>query len=108
LGQKNAIHHFHAKDTFIDQKNVNMYALPDIQPYSNVASRAWTLRSFAYGHSTNVWSDIISALRIKGYDYVVSIEHEDAIMSVDEVFSQAVKNLKSVNIAQPATDMWWA
>lgn len=108
LGQKNAIHHFHAKDTFIDQENVNMYGLTDMQPYSNVASRAWTFRSVGYGHSTKVWSDIISALRINGYDYVVSIEHEDPIMSVDEGFTQAVKNLKSVNIAQPATDMWWA
>ncbi|HLR69195.1 MAG TPA: sugar phosphate isomerase/epimerase, partial [Virgibacillus sp.] len=71
-------------------------------------SRAWTFRSVGYGHSTKVWSDIISALRINGYDYVISIEHEDPIMSVDEGFSQAVKNLKSVNIAQLATYMWWA
>src|SRR5699024_5634873 len=102
------IHHFHAKDTFIDQENVNMYGLTDMQLYSYVASRACTFRSVGYGYSTNVWSYIISALRINVYDYVVSIVHDDSILSVDEGFSQAVKNLKSVNIAQAATDMWWA
>lgn len=108
LGKANAIYHFHAKDTYIDQDNVNMYGLTDMQPYSNVPTRAWTFRSVGYGHDNQVWSDIISALRIYGYDYVVSIEHEDPIMSVEEGFSQAVKNLKDVNISAPAADMWWA
>jgi len=108
LGKANAIHHFHAKDTYIDQDNVNMYGLTDMQPYASVQTRAWTFRSVGYGHSSQEWSNIISALRTYGYDYVVSIEHEDPIMSIDEGFSQAVKNLKAVNIKEPAADMWWA
>src|SRR5699024_12352906 len=48
LGQKNAIHHFHAKYTFIDQEIINMYGLKDMQPYSNVASSTWTFRSVVY------------------------------------------------------------
>lgn len=108
LGKANAIHHFHAKDTYIDQDNVNMYGLTDMQPYSNVQTRAWTFRSVGYGHSSQVWSDIMSALRTYGYDYVVSIEHEDPIMSIDEGFAQAVKNLKAVNIYDAPADMWWA
>ncbi|MBP1969347.1 sugar phosphate isomerase/epimerase [Virgibacillus natechei] len=107
LGKENAIHHFHAKDTYIDQDNVNMYGLTDMQPYAAVQSRAWTFRSVGYGHSSQEWSNIISALRTYGYDYVVSIEHEDPIMSVDEGFNQAVRNLKRVNIAESAGDMWW-
>ncbi|GAB3058914.1 sugar phosphate isomerase/epimerase family protein [Virgibacillus ainsalahensis] len=107
LGKENAIHHFHAKDTYIDQDNVNMYGLTDMQPYSAVQSRAWTFRSVGYGHSSQEWSNIISALRTYGYDYVVSIEHEDPIMSVEEGFQQAVRNLKRVNIAESAGDMWW-
>jgi len=47
-------------------------------------------------------------LRTYGYDFVVSIEHEDPIMSIDEGFSLAVKNLKSVLIREQPTDMWWA
>lgn len=108
LGKANAIHHFHAKDTYIDQDNVNMYGLTDMQPYSNIQTRAWNFRSVGYGHSIQVWSDIISALRTYGYDHVVSIEHEDPIMSIEEGFMKAVQNLKSVNIAEEPTHMWWA
>ncbi|WP_210469811.1 sugar phosphate isomerase/epimerase [Sporosarcina sp. 6E9] len=107
LGKENAIHHFHAKDTFIDQENVNMHGLTDMQPYGDVQSRAWTFRSVGCGHGIQEWSDMMSALRTFGYDFVVSIEHEDPLMSVDEGFSRAVTNLKSVLIKDQPTDMWW-
>ncbi|MCE7793942.1 sugar phosphate isomerase/epimerase [Salipaludibacillus sp. CUR1] len=108
LGKEDAIHHFHAKDTYIDQDHVNMHGLTDMQPYSKVQSRAWSFRSVGCGHSMQEWSDIISALRTYGYDYVVSIEHEDPIMSIDEGFSRAVKNLDDVIIREQPSDMWWA
>ncbi|RFA32975.1 xylose isomerase [Virgibacillus dokdonensis] len=108
LGKANAIHHFHAKDTYIDQDNVNMYGLTDMQPYSNVQTRAWTFRSVGFGHSVQEWSNIISALRTYQYDYVVSIEHEDPIMSIKEGLQKAIQNLNSVMIEEAPVDMWWA
>ncbi|TDM41576.1 sugar phosphate isomerase/epimerase [Macrococcoides goetzii] len=108
LGKENAIHHFHAKDTYIDQDNVNMYGLLDMQPYGDVLTRSWTFRSVGCGHDKFVWSNMMSALRTYGYDYVVSIEHEDPLMSVDEGFSTAVKNLKEVLIKESPANMWWA
>ena len=108
LGKENAIHHFHAKDTYLDQDNMNMYGVTDMQPYTNVQSRAWTFRSVGCGHSLQDWSDIVSALRLYGYDYVLSIEHEDPLMSIDEGFSRAVTNLNSIMIHDKPTDMWWA
>ena len=50
---------------------------------------------------------MMSALRIYGYDYVVSIEHEDPLMSIEEGFKRAVKNLNSVLIKESLTDLWW-
>jgi sugar phosphate isomerase/epimerase len=107
LGKENAIHHFHAKDTYIDQDNVNMYGLTDMQPYENIQTRAWSFRSVGCGHSLQEWSDMMSALRTFGYDYVVSIEHEDPIMSIEEGFGRAVKNLKSILIEEQPSEMWW-
>ncbi|MBH9966596.1 sugar phosphate isomerase/epimerase family protein [Rossellomorea oryzaecorticis] len=107
LGKENAIHHFHAKDTYIDQDNVNMYGLTDMQPYGSVQTRAWSFRSVGCGHSLQEWSGMMSALRTFGYDYVVSIEHEDPIMSIEEGFGRAVKNLKSILIEEQPADMWW-
>jgi sugar phosphate isomerase/epimerase len=107
LGKAGAIHHFHAKDTYLDQDNINMYGLTDMQPYGAVQNRAWSFRSVGCGHSVQDWSDMMSALRTYGYDYVVSIEHEDPIMSIDEGFNRAVKNLQSILIAEQPAEMWW-
>ncbi|SET33897.1 sugar phosphate isomerase/epimerase [Paenibacillus sp. NFR01] len=107
LGRQGAIHHFHAKDTVIDPVNVNMHGLTDMQSYTNMLDRAWQFRSVGYGHDVKTWADIVSALRLVGYDYVVSIEHEDGLMSVEEGFSKAVSNLRQVLIEEPLTEMWW-
>ncbi|WP_062108188.1 sugar phosphate isomerase/epimerase family protein [Bacillus niameyensis] len=108
LAEKNAIHHFHAKDTYIDQDNLNMHGYLDMQNYDQLKTRAWTFRSVGCAHDVKVWSDMMSALRLYGYDYVVSIEHEDPLMSIEEGFQTAVRNLKSVLIKEKPADMWWA
>ncbi|WP_379138395.1 sugar phosphate isomerase/epimerase family protein [Paenibacillus sp. sgz500958] len=107
LGRQGAIHHFHAKDTVIDPINVNMHGLTDMQSYEKMLDRAWQFRTVGFGHDLKTWADIISALRLVGYDYVVSIEHEDGLMSVDEGFSKAVENLGQVLIQEPLAKMWW-
>jgi len=107
LGREKAIHHFHAKDTSIDPINVNKHGVTDMQSYALMLDRAWQFRTVGYGHDMKVWADIISALRLVGYDYVVSIEHEDGLMSVDEGFTKAVENLQQVIIKEPLGEMWW-
>ncbi|MCR2806685.1 sugar phosphate isomerase/epimerase family protein [Paenibacillus soyae] len=107
LGRAGAIHHFHAKDTTIDPINVNRHGVTDMQSYSLMLDRAWQFRTVGFGHDLKVWADIISALRLVGYDYVVSIEHEDGLMSVDEGFTKAVQNLQQVLIREPLGEMWW-
>lgn len=107
LGREGAIHHFHAKDTVIDPINVNKYGITDMQSYTNMLDRAWQFRTVGYGHDIKTWADIISALRLVGYDYVVSIEHEDGLMSIEEGFTKAVRNLQSIIIEDSSADMWW-
>ncbi|MBB3114154.1 sugar phosphate isomerase/epimerase [Paenibacillus phyllosphaerae] len=107
LGRAGAIHHFHAKDTVVDPINVNRHGITDMQPYTAMLGRAWQFRSVGYGHDLKTWADIMSALRLVGYDYVVSIEHEDGLMSIEEGFSKAVGNLQQVLIKEPLGQMWW-
>jgi sugar phosphate isomerase/epimerase len=73
-----------------------------------VAKRAWTFRSIGYGHGAKTWKDIISALRLGGYDYVISIEHEDALMSIDEGLAKGVAMLKEVAMFETPGEMFWA
>ncbi|THF75230.1 sugar phosphate isomerase/epimerase family protein [Cohnella fermenti] len=107
LGQSSAIHHFHAKDIAIDPVNVNKHGVTDMQPYTEILGRAWQFRSVGCGHDGKVWGDIVSALRMAGYDHAISIEHEDAIMSVNEGFTKAVHQLKQVIMREPMGTMWW-
>jgi sugar phosphate isomerase/epimerase len=107
LGRAGALHHFHAKDTSFDTNNLNKHGVTDMQSYTLMLDRAWQFRSVGFGHDLKTWADIISALRLVGYDYVVSIEHEDGLMSVDEGFTKAVQNLQQVLIKEPVGQMWW-
>ncbi|MEN2767036.1 sugar phosphate isomerase/epimerase family protein [Ornithinibacillus xuwenensis] len=107
LGNENAIHHFHAKDTIIDQTNMNRNGLTDMTDYSNMRERAWYFRTVGFGHDSKTWADMISALRLMDYDYVVSIEHEDGLMSIEEGFNKAVQTLKPVMVKDSVKEMWW-
>jgi len=51
---------------------------------------------------------MVSALRTVGYDHVISIEHEDSLMSGDEGLQKAVSFLKDVVIREPAGQAYWA
>jgi sugar phosphate isomerase/epimerase len=108
-GLKGAIYHFHAKDTKIDPYNTAFKGVLDTENYGNEAKRSWIFRTVGYGHGEQVWRDIFSELRLAGYDYVVSIEHEDSLMSQQEGLEKAVDFLKNVMIHnEKPTGMWWA
>lgn len=103
-----AIFHMHGKDVYVDPFNVAVNGCNDNKPYTRILERSWTFRSIGYGHDARVWKDIVSALRMVGYDYVISIEHEDGLMSNDEGLAKGIALLKDVIIAEPAGEMFWA
>ncbi len=105
---KGAIFHFHAKDTRIDPGNTAKIGVLDTKHYSDELNRAWVFRAVGYGHDMQYWRDIVSMLRLCGYDKVMSIEHEDSLMSVDEGLEKAVAFLKDaiMSSAKPGTMSW--
>ena len=103
-----AIYHFHAKDTYMDQRNIAVNGVLDTKPYSKLPQRSWTFRSVGYGHDQFTWRSIVSALRLTGYDYVMSIEHEDPLASIDEGLGKAVSFLKDVLLNEQPATIWWA
>ena len=46
--------------------------------------------------------------RIAGYDGVLSIEHEDGLVSIDEGLAKAVEVLQRVLLRELPGEMWWA
>jgi sugar phosphate isomerase/epimerase len=103
-----AIFHVHGKDVTIDPLNVSVNGCNDHKPYDQILDRSWTFRTIGYGHGVKVWKDIMSAFRLIGYDYVVSIEHEDALMSSNEGLAKAVSVLKEAVIVEQPGEMFWA
>jgi sugar phosphate isomerase/epimerase len=108
IGRENAIFHVHAKDTFIDPINTRVNGVLDTKTYDRLADRSWLFRTVGYGHGEKVWRNIMTALRTVGYDYVISIEHEDALLSIDEGLRKAVEFLDRVVVKEPPGNMWWA
>ncbi len=95
---KGAIYHFHAKDTKIDEVNTGNNGVLDTGHYGDLLGRSWVFRTVGYGHDKQVWNDMISTLKACGYDGAISIEHEDAYMSVEEGMNKAIEFLKEVII----------
>ena len=108
LGAADAIVHVHAKDTQIDRRNTAVNGVLDTKHYGNVLDRSWVFRTVGYGQGEKAWRDLISTLRATGYDYVLSIEHEDSYMSIDEGLRRGIELLRSIIITEPTGAMWWA
>lgn len=107
LGRRGMIFHTHAKDTAI-LAPARLNGVLDTTPLGEIGRRSWIFRTVGYGHSELDWRQILSALRLAGYDGVLSIEHEDALLSVDEGFRKGVSFLRSVMPVEPAlTKAWW-
>lgn len=102
-----AIYHFHAKDVAVDPVNVRVNGIIDPKSYVHMEQRAWLFRTVGWGHGASDWAAIMSALRLVGYDYVVSIEHEDALASVDEGFLNAVRFLQPLILREQPAEAWW-
>lgn len=104
-----AIFHCHAKDTKIDKINTARIGVLDTKHYGDEINRAWVFRALGYGHDESYWRDIVDNLRLVGYDRVMSIEHEDSLMTTDEGLAKSVAVLKNVLMREPKpSTMSWA
>ena len=103
-----AIYHVHAKDTKVDPYNTAKNGVLDTKHYGDELHRAWVFRTVGYGNGESYWRDFVSNLRLCGYDRVLSIEHEDSLMTIDEGLRKAVAFLQGILIeeSKPTTMSW--
>jgi sugar phosphate isomerase/epimerase len=102
-----AIFHVHAKDTQIYDYNLPKTGVLDTKKYTDEQNRAWIFRTCGYGHDAEWWKEFVSTLRMYGYDYVLSIEHEDSIMSPEEGLTKAANFLNNLIIREKPVGAWW-
>ena len=77
-------HHVHAKDTCVDPLNVARNGVLDLELSDDVASRTWVFRSVGDGHGPDLLEALRQRAARRGYDHVLSIEHEDSLASTEE------------------------
>jgi len=107
LGEHDAIHHVHAKDTKVYEEQARTKGVLDTAPYTDEPNRSWLFRSIGYGHGEDHWRDVVSTLRMVGYDGALSIEHEDSLTSANEGLEKGVDLLKRVVFETQPGDAHW-
>jgi sugar phosphate isomerase/epimerase len=107
LGEAGLLFYCHAKDTELDRHEGPRNGYLDARRYDDLHHRSWVFRTCGYGHGDEFWKPFVSMLKRHGYDGVLSIEHEDSLMSVNEGFEKAVAYLSDVIIEQHAGKAWW-
>ena len=108
LGECDAIYHVHAKDTRVYEERAREKGVLDTTPYDEEANRSWLFRSVGYGHGERHWKEIVSTLRMVGYDDTVSIEHEDSLTSSREGLEKAIDLLQRAIFEDEPGEAFWA
>jgi sugar phosphate isomerase/epimerase len=103
-----AIWHVHAKDTGIHEWNSRVNGVLDTKHYKEEQRRSWIFRTVGYGSSRRFWCDFVSTLRMTGYDGVLSIEHEDSLMTPREGLEKAIRFLQETVLKDPKGAVTWA
>ena len=108
LGEHDAIHHVHAKDTKIYESQAREKGVLDTTAYTEEAERSWLFRSIGYGHDEAHWKDLVSTLRMVGYEGALSIEPEDSLTSATEGLEKAIDVLSRAMFTTEPGDAYWA
>jgi sugar phosphate isomerase/epimerase len=96
LAEDDAIFHVHAKDTELRPGAVARKGVLDLEPLDHVENRSWSFRTLGLGHDRETWSAIIAALRSTGYDYAISVEHEDERLDADTAIRRSILLLREI------------
>ncbi|ELY86611.1 xylose isomerase [Natrialba hulunbeirensis JCM 10989] len=108
LGERDAIYHAHAKDTKLYDAQAREKGVLDTTAYDDEPNRSWLFRSVGYGHGEAHWKDIVSTLRMVGYDGTLSIEHEDSLTSSREGLEKAIGLLQRALFETEPGEAYWA
>ena len=96
------IFHVHAKDTRLNSQEMALNGSLDTRPMGTPGQRSWEYVTLGFGHDESFWRKFVAALRMQGYDGVLSIEHEDPLMSSQEGIQKSVSFLQPMLLRSSA------
>ncbi|MCL4385948.1 MAG: sugar phosphate isomerase/epimerase [Cyanobacteria bacterium] len=92
----------HAQDSAINREVADLDGVLDPKRYEDHVNRAWNFKVVGYGHGEEFWKNLVTALRLVGYDGPLSVEQQDPMMSLKEGFIKASEFLNRVIYHEPA------
>jgi sugar phosphate isomerase/epimerase len=98
------IYHAHAKDAELVKENV---ATSGVIPTGSWMRPGRGFRFRVVGWGDVEWKRVMTALLEVGYDYVLSYEHEDPVMSREDGCEKCIAFLKPLIIKAPLEQVWW-
>ena len=97
-----AVHHVHAKDTFLNAPVQATTSLLENGSLIDLPARSWSYITLGFGHGEEWWRQFCYRLRMGGYDGWLAIEHEDVLLNALEGLEKSVALLKGVMPAAAA------
>lgn len=98
------IYHSHAKDAELVKENVPISGVIPTGAWRRLG-RGFRFRVVGWGDVP--WKRVMTALLEVGYDYVLSYEHEDPVMSREDGCEKCISFLKPLIIKAPLEKVWW-
>jgi sugar phosphate isomerase/epimerase len=90
-----AIHHVHAKDTYLNPDVLAIASRLENGPLDAIEERSWWHVTLGYGHPEGWWRQFCYRLRMAGYDGWLSIEQEDIVIGRVEGVRRSVELLRN-------------
>jgi sugar phosphate isomerase/epimerase len=98
------IYHAHAKDAELVRENLAVSGALSTGAWMR-AGRGFRFRVVGWGDVE--WKRVMTALLEVGYDYVLSYEHEDPVMSREDGCEKCLSFLRPLVIKAPLKQVWW-
>ena len=100
----NRIYHAHAKDSELQEDEVRRSGVIPTGSWMR-PDRGFRFRAPGWGDVN--WRRVLTALATVGYDYVLSYEHEDPVMSREDGCEKAIEFLRPLIIKKRLDQVWW-
>ena len=101
------VQHVHVKDTLISDTNRKVRGHFDSSAGDNLSLRYWNFTIPGWGHGASEWREFVIALRMAGYDHVLSLEMESELFEVEEGLEKGAQFLKPIVLQRPPGKKWW-
>ncbi len=92
------------QDCKFNKQELEINGILDNKKFKYFDKRSWHYSLVGNSNGLNFWHDFAQALRLIGYDSILSIEHLDPMISANEGIKRAVKFINMIILREKIGD----